>query len=179
MAHFSRICTKALMSTWPHACGSQPPPKKGCSCVSGLSARWSEKAAVFMSVHLSTACDAARWANQWPHLPASRMTITRHSPRTVQQDRCGSSQQHSAILLDQMPWMSTRQATKYCYSSSAACQSSPSAVAQRIADLRPFTCRMDLVTRVNANVAEKRRRLGPSFLPMLRVDGAHHVRMPS
>ena len=55
----------------------------------------------------------------------------------------------------------------------------PSAVAQRIADLRPFTCRMDLVTRVNANVAEKRRRLGPSFLPMLRVDGAHHVRMPS
>ena len=55
----------------------------------------------------------------------------------------------------------------------------PRAVAQRIADLRPFTCRMDLVTRVNANVAEKRRRLGPSFLPMLRVDGAHHVRMPS
>ena len=47
----------------------------------------------------------------------------------------------------------------------------PSAVAQRIVRLRPFASRTDLVTRVNAGIMKKQTRLGPAFIPLLRVEG--------
>lgn len=47
----------------------------------------------------------------------------------------------------------------------------PTDTAQRIVQLRPFASRMDLVTRVNAGVAEKRMRIGPAVIARLFVEG--------
>ena len=49
----------------------------------------------------------------------------------------------------------------------------PRVVAQRIVQLRPFESRTDLVTRINAGIPAKQHRLGPAFIPMLRIEGAH------
>lgn len=47
----------------------------------------------------------------------------------------------------------------------------PTDTAQRIVQLRPFASRMDLVTRMNAGVAEKRMRIGPAAIARLFVEG--------
>lgn len=48
----------------------------------------------------------------------------------------------------------------------------PSSVAKRIVALRPFNSRTELISRVNASSVSKKDRIGPKFIPMLRVDGA-------
>ena len=55
----------------------------------------------------------------------------------------------------------------------------PTSVAKRIVNLRPFTSRTDLVLRVNAGCGSKRDRLGPAFVPVLRVEGAHAIAFQS
>ena len=54
------------------------------------------------------------------------------------------------------------------------CRRLPKSVAQRIVSLRPFASKQDMVLRINAGVANKHDRLGPTLLPMLHVDGEYH-----
>lgn len=49
----------------------------------------------------------------------------------------------------------------------------PRSVAARIVSLRPFSSRTDLLLRVNTGCRSTQDRIGPAFIPMLRVEGMH------